>query len=187
MKQKKTAWYLDDDVLLEGYVIKNCFYPYTEQCGFHSQNFTPDMIDKEIFFDPATALSVCGDVPVIKKEEYVIVRDDSILAVNRGKALNVSNSIVCRDHTIDLEICAQNFAGTHGEEWSDCVGEFDPYDRFVIFYTSGRKTKIVFKRRFTSQSLFSRGAPQLLVGERTKRFNLFLSYLSETKYSLMER
>ncbi len=65
MKNKKVAWYLDEDVLLKGTVEKNRFYPDTNQCGFHIQEFDSNMIDKEIFFDLEKALAVCGDVPII--------------------------------------------------------------------------------------------------------------------------
>ena len=66
MKSGKTAWYLDEDVLLEGTIKKNRFYPNTKLCGFYAQGFTSEMIDKEIFFDLEKAISVCGDIPIIK-------------------------------------------------------------------------------------------------------------------------
>ena len=66
MKNSKTAWYLDDDVLLEGTVIKNRFYADRNICGFDIQEFDEDMIEKEIFFDLEKAISVCGEVPIIK-------------------------------------------------------------------------------------------------------------------------
>jgi len=66
MKNKKTAWYLDEDVLLEGTVIKNRFYADRNICGFDIQEFDEDMIDKEIFFSLEKAISVCGEVPIIK-------------------------------------------------------------------------------------------------------------------------
>ena len=66
MKNKKTAWYLDEDVLLEGTVIKNRFYADRNICGFDIQEFDEDMIDKEIFFDLEKAISVCGERPIIK-------------------------------------------------------------------------------------------------------------------------
>ena len=65
MKSGKTAWYLDEDVLLEGTIKKNRFYPNTS-CGFYAQEYTSEMIDKEIFFDLEKAISVCGDIPIIK-------------------------------------------------------------------------------------------------------------------------
>ena len=65
MKQEKTAWYLDEDVLLEGIVKKNRFYADSNICGFGIQEFTEDMIDKDLFFDLETAISVCGEIPII--------------------------------------------------------------------------------------------------------------------------
>ena len=66
MKNSKTAWYLDGDVLLEGAVIKNSFYADRNICGFDLQGFDEDMIDREIFFDLKKAVSVCGDIPIVK-------------------------------------------------------------------------------------------------------------------------
>lgn len=62
---KKKAWYLDEDVLLEGQTKKNKFYPDTKLCGFYAQEFDDEMIGKVLFFDLQEALAVCGHVPVI--------------------------------------------------------------------------------------------------------------------------
>ena len=67
MKNRKIAWYLDEDILLEGTAVENVFYPNTKQCGFNIQEFDENMINKEIFFDLDKAISVCGDVPIIRK------------------------------------------------------------------------------------------------------------------------
>ncbi len=75
MKNRKIAWYLDEDVLLEGTVKRNTFYPNADKCGFHAQDFDKDMIDKEIFFDLDEAISVCGDVPIIEDNGYYIEAD----------------------------------------------------------------------------------------------------------------
>ena len=66
MKNKQIAWYLDEDVLLEGTVIGNRFLVDRNICGFDIQEFDEDMIDKEIFFDLEKAFSICGKIPVIK-------------------------------------------------------------------------------------------------------------------------
>ena len=66
MENKKTAWYIDEDVLLEGTVIENRFYADRNICGFDIQEFDEEMIDKEIFFDLEKAISVCGEVTIIK-------------------------------------------------------------------------------------------------------------------------
>ncbi len=77
MKDRKIAWYLDEDVLLEGTVKRNTFYPNADKCGFHAQGFDKDMIDKEIFFDLDKAISVCGDVPIIKDNGYYMEIESS--------------------------------------------------------------------------------------------------------------
>ena len=62
----KKAWYLDEGILLEGSVLENKFYPDSDLCGFHIQEFDEAMIGKEIFFDPEMAVLVCGNVPIIQ-------------------------------------------------------------------------------------------------------------------------
>ena len=66
MKKKQIAWYLDEDILLEGTVIENRFLANRNICGFDIQEFDEGMIDKEIFFDLEKAISICGNIPVIK-------------------------------------------------------------------------------------------------------------------------
>ena len=62
---KRKAWYLDEDILLEGFVLENEFYPNTKLCGFDIQGFDEDMIDRDLFFDLQKAIAVCGDIPVV--------------------------------------------------------------------------------------------------------------------------
>jgi len=69
-RYKRKAWYLDEDVLLEGYTDKRGFHPDNFACGFGTQGFTKVMIGKEIFFDLDEALRVCGNVEVITKDSY---------------------------------------------------------------------------------------------------------------------
>lgn len=61
----KKAWYLDEDILLEGVVVGNEFYPNTRLCGFDIQEFDETMVNREIFFELEKAIAVCGDVPVV--------------------------------------------------------------------------------------------------------------------------
>jgi hypothetical protein len=63
---KKSAWYSDEDLLLEGIVVGNAFYPNTKLCGFDIQEFDETMVNREVFFDLQKAIVVCGDVPVIQ-------------------------------------------------------------------------------------------------------------------------
>lgn len=192
MKNRKAAWYLDEDVLLEGTVRKNKFYPDTDECGFHVQAYDADMLDREIFFDLDMARSVCGDIPVIRKEEVLIIFDHQIVAVNRRRAENEENSVVYRSadgscHVIDLERCARNYANANPGRSANCVGERNIEGRYFILYTSGIKTKIVFDKKFVFQTRSGDGRKfKLLTGERTARFHQFQAYLNETRYVTLD-
>lgn len=49
---KRKAWYLDEDVLLEGYVDKYGFHPNkTIQCGFDLQKVSKRDIGKTLFYN----------------------------------------------------------------------------------------------------------------------------------------
>ena len=66
---EKKAWYLDEDVLLEGTLEGEWFYPHSMYaCGFSAQKIWHDDVGKTIFFDVNSALAVCGEVPIIDKE-----------------------------------------------------------------------------------------------------------------------
>ncbi len=71
-KEKKTAWLLDEDVLLEGKVSRNCFFSNTKLCGFGLQYFDKEDIDSILFFDLQKAIDVCGDIPVIKDDKDIL-------------------------------------------------------------------------------------------------------------------
>ena len=65
----KKAWYLDEDVLLEGTLEGEWFYPHSMYaCGFSAQKIGRDDMGKTLFFDVNSAFAVCGEVPVIDKE-----------------------------------------------------------------------------------------------------------------------
>ena len=189
---KKLAWYLDEDVLLEGTVRKNKFYPDTDECGFHVQAFDADMLDTEIFFDLDKARSVCGDLPVIRKEAYLVIRDHQIVAVNRRRADNEENSIVYRDadgncHVSDLERCAQNYGNANPGKSANCVGERNIEEHWFVLYTSGIKMKIVFDKKYVLQTRSGDGRKyRLLTGKRTDRFHQFQAYLNETGYVTLD-
>lgn len=192
MKNSRIAWYLDEDVLLEGTVIHNRFYPDTDKCGFHVQAFDADMVDTEIFFDLDKARSVCGDIPVIRKEEYVVIFDHQIVAVNRRRADNEENSIVYKDadgsgHVISLERCARNYKIENPDRSANCVGERNIEKRCFVFYTSGIKTKIIFQKKYVWQTRSGDVRKyKLLTGERTDRFHQFQTYLNETRYVTLD-
>lgn len=83
--------------------------------------------------------------------EYIVIPDTAIVAVNRGKQENESSSIVYRDkngdlHSIDFETCAVNFEAEHKTSSGHCIGERKMDEWCFILFTSGIKTKIVFKK-----------------------------------------
>ena len=54
---RRTAWLVDDGILLEGFVTKRKFYPKRcIQCGFGCQIIRKRDIGKIIFFNKADAL-----------------------------------------------------------------------------------------------------------------------------------
>lgn len=50
-RYKRKAWYLDEDILLEGYTDKRGFHPNDGGSGFSTQGFTKRMIGREIFYN----------------------------------------------------------------------------------------------------------------------------------------
>lgn len=62
----RKAWYLDEDVLIEGFTDKRGFHPnYGVECGFGTQIFSKRDIGIVIFYMLEEAYKVCGDVEVI--------------------------------------------------------------------------------------------------------------------------
>ena len=115
--------------------------------------------------------------------DYVIVNDTDIIAVNHSKKDNVSDSIVYKDnegkwHTIELEVCANNYSEITGH-MNNCIGERKIDEYYVVLYTSGLLTKIVFSNFFVVRPTRFIG----LSGTRASRFLKFISLLNETKYS----
>ena len=145
---------------------------------------------------------ICGDVKFIWKEfecpgckshysveelkgierEHVIY-DHQLLSVNRSKKENASDSIIynstkAQAGMIELDVCAKNYKDEHPESSGLCVGERKIDEKYFIFYTSGIKTKVIFKKKH----VFPIGI-KLLVGEREARFLRFQKLLNETKYT----
>lgn len=66
-RYRRKAWYLDEDVLLEGYTDKRGFHPnFGIQCGFGTQKFARKMVGKEIFYNLKEAHRICGNVEVMR-------------------------------------------------------------------------------------------------------------------------
>ena len=116
--------------------------------------------------------------------EYIVIPDTAIWAVNRGKQENESSNIIyCdksgRGHSIDFDVCATNFKAEHGTSSGNCIGERKMDEYYFVFYTSGIKTKIVFKKMRVS-NIFRY---HLLSGSKASRFLELQKLISETRYT----
>ena len=116
--------------------------------------------------------------------EYIVVSDTSVIAVNRGKRGNESDSIVYRDargelHSIDFETCAVNYMAEHANSSGNCIGERKSDECYFIFYTSGIKTKIVFEKMYVG-NLFRH---HLLSGSKAFRFLALCNLIKKTTYT----
>ena len=112
-----------------------------------------------------------------------MIYDHQLLHLNLGMDENKSDSIVYIDEKgnpriIKLDVCAKNYKDEHPERLGLCVGERKIDEKYFIFYTSGIKTKVLFKKKF----VFPIGM-KLLTGERDARFLRFQKLLDETKYT----
>ena len=119
--------------------------------------------------------------------EYIVIPDTAIRAVNRGKQENESSNIVYRDekgelHSIDFDVCATNFKAEHESSSGNCLGERKMDECYFVFYTSGIKTKIVFKKMHVG-NLFQH---HLLSGSRANRFLKLQELINETRYTTLD-
>jgi hypothetical protein len=116
--------------------------------------------------------------------EYVVIPDTAIIAVNRGKQENQSSNIVYRDkngelHSIDFETCAVNYLAEHSNSSGKCIGERKQDECYFVFYTSGIKTKVVFRKLHVGNIL----CYHRLTGSKTARFLSLQNLINETKYT----
>ncbi len=116
--------------------------------------------------------------------EYIVIPDTAIVAVNRGKKENESSGIVYRDkkgifHSFDFDVCAANFKAENEGASDNCVGKRKMDERYFVFYTSGIKTMIVFKKMY----VWNISQDYLLSGSKTARFLQLKKLISETKYT----
>ena len=112
----------------------------------------------------------------------IIIYDHQIFGVNRNKAENYSDSLVYKAkdgmHQINFEECAKNFQEVYPLSSGRCIGERDSQKGFVILFTNGIKTKIVFKKWYVSRS-----KNYLLHGTKRNRFFQLQALLAQTKYT----
>ena len=116
--------------------------------------------------------------------EYIVIPDTAIVAVNRGKQENESCNIVYRDenkelHSIDFETCAVNYMAEHSNSSGKCIGERKQDECYLVLYTSGIKTKIVFEKMYVSNIL----QHHLLSGSKVFRFLALWNLINKTKYT----
>ena len=119
--------------------------------------------------------------------KYIVIPDTAIGAVNRGKQENESSHIIYRDksgrgHSIDFDVCATNFKAEHDASSGNCIGERKIDECYFVFYTSGIKTKIVFKKFYVG-NMFQY---HLLSGSRTNRFLKLQKLINETRYTTLD-
>ena len=84
-----------------------------------------------------------------------------------------------RGHSIDFDVCATTFKAEHGTSSGNCIGERKMDEYCFIFYTSGIKTKIVFKKMYVGN--FFRY--HLLSGSKSTRFLALQNLINETRYT----
>ena len=116
--------------------------------------------------------------------KYIVIPDTAIWSVNRGKQENESSNIIYRDksgrgHYIDFDVCATNFKAEHGISSGNCIGERKMDEYYFVFYTSGIKTKIVFKKMYVG-NLFRY---HRLNGSKATRFLALQNLIKETRYT----
>ena len=116
--------------------------------------------------------------------ECILIPDTAIWAVNRGKQENEASSIVYRDengelHSIDFDVCATNYKAEHESSSGNCIGERKIDEYCFVFYTSGIKTKIVFKKMYVG-NLFRY---HRLSGSKATRFLQLQKLIGETRYT----
>ena len=114
---------------------------------------------------------------------FIIVQDTDIVAVNRGKKENESSSIIYRDntgllHEIDFHTCALNYKAEHKSSSEYCIGERKSDEAYFLFYTSGIKTKVVFKKHYDMNLL----RYHLLKGSKASRFHSLQKLICETNF-----
>ena len=112
----------------------------------------------------------------------IIVYDHQIFAINRNKVENYADSLVYRTkdglHQIDFEECARNFDEKYQTNMSRCIGERNSKDGYILLFTNGLQTKIVFRKAY----VFS-VQNYLLHGTKEQRFLQFQKLLMQTKYT----
>ena len=107
-----------------------------------------------------------------------IIYDHNIVAINRADATIIVQKRK-KLHTIDLNICSENFKSEHNNASENCIGDRNIEGKYFYLYTSGIKTKIYFKKFYIFNLLGNR----IFVGNRTQRFLKLQDTLTQLGYS----
>lgn len=106
------------------------------------------------------------------------VYDHNIIEINQ-----TNSTIIVRDgkelHTIDLNICADNFKNEHGTTNGICVGDRNIEGKYFCLNTSSVNTMICFKRLYVCNLSKKR----ILFGNRIQRFHQLQKAITKLGYS----
>lgn len=116
----------------------------------------------------------------------ITIYDHQIFHINRSKAENEADLLIYKDkrgvfHQIDFEVCARNYAEANPSSSGSCIGERNIEEGYVLLYTGGMPTKIIFKKIF----VFS-FQNHVLYGYRRQRFLKLQKLISESKYTTFD-
>lgn len=105
--------------------------------------------------------------------ELIHVPDHNIVAINRGNKENESNTILYKDkrnrlHTIDLDVCVENFQKNYGIKNGRCIGDRDITRGFFSF------TLVVFLLKFRSKRYTFVMCPEKEFSVGTETIALFI-------------
>ena len=119
--------------------------------------------------------------------EYIIVPDTAIIAINRGIKNNEASGIIYRKdngerNIIDFEDCANNYKAEHSNASQYCIGERKMDEKYFLFYTSGKKTKIIFDKMFVG-NIFRH---HFLSGNKNARFLGLQHHINQTRYTTLD-
>lgn len=82
-----------------------------------------------------------------------IIYDHQLVAFHRSEKENAASWILYYDrdggHEIDLAACAMNDTACVCEDAKNCIGERHIDKGYIVLYTSGALTKIVFKKKIS--------------------------------------
>ena len=116
----------------------------------------------------------------------ITIYDHQIFHINRSKAENEADLLIYKDkrgvfHQIDFEVCARNYAEANPSSSGNCIGERNIEEGYVLLYTGGMQTKIIFKKIFVFAS-----QNYVLYGYRRQRFLKLQKLISESKYTTFD-